>query len=61
MEWTMYIEQDNFSDKADKRLSIKYNIIFINPSSIQQCYNKENLNHVDKIRIYQLNPDWPAN
>ena len=30
-------------------------LIFINPTVIQQCYNKENLNHVDKIQIYQLN------
>ena len=50
-----------FLDKIDKKWLVNYKIIFINPNSIQQCYNKENSNHVDKIWIYQLNPDWLAN
>ena len=57
----MYIEQDNFETNLIRIDQLITTLIFINSSSIQQCYNKENSNHVDKIQIYELNPDWLAN
>ena len=55
MEWIIHIEQDKFHSKQISIYEYNYNINFINPNSIQQCYIKENSNHVDMIRIYQIN------
>ena len=57
---TMYTEQDKIETNLRKIDQLITTLIFIIiPTIIQQCYNKENSNHVDKIRIYQLNlNDW---
>ena len=57
----MYTEKDKFQRKLIRIDQLITTLIFITSNSIQQCYNKENSNHVDKIWIYQLNPDWLAN
>ena len=57
----MYTEQDKFETNMIRIDQLITKLIFIIPSSIQQCYNKENSNHVDSIRIYQLNPGWMDN
>ena len=55
----MYTEQDKFEIDMLRIDLLITTLIFIIPNSMQQCYNKENLNHVNKIWIYQLNPtDW---
>ena len=51
----MYIEQEKFETNLIRIDELIITLIFIIPSIIQQRYNKDNLNHVDKIRIYQLN------
>ena len=48
---TMYIEQDKFETNMIKIGKLITTVIFIIPNSIQQCYNKDILNHVDKIQI----------
>ena len=56
---TMYIEQDKFETNLIRIDHLITKLIFIIPAVIQWCYNKNNSNHVDKIRIYQLNLiDW---
>ena len=54
-EWIIPTEQNKSHKKQTSISQYNYSINFINPNSIQQCYIKENLNHVDKIQIYQLN------
>ena len=52
---TMYTEQDKFETNMIRNDHLITTLIFIIPTVIQWCYNKKNLNNVDKIRIYQLN------
>ena len=51
----MYTEKDKFETNMIRFDPLITTLIFIIPKSIQQCYNKDNSNHVDKIQIYQLN------
>ena len=56
---TVYTEQDKFETNLIRIDHLITTIIFIKQTIIQWCYNKDSLNHVDKIRIYQLNlTDW---
>ena len=57
----MYNEQDKFETNMIRIDQLITTLIFINSISIQQCYNKENSNHVDNIRIYQVIPNWMDN
>ena len=52
---TMYTKQDKFETNMVRIDHLITTLIFINPIVIHQCYNKENLNNVDKIRMYQIN------
>ena len=61
MEWVIHIEQEKFHSKQISIYEYSYNINFINPRCIHECYIKENLNNVDRILIYQLITDWMAN
>ena len=50
----MYTELEKFETNLIRIDHLITTLIFINSNSIQQCYNNENSNHVDKIQIYQL-------
>ena len=52
---TMYTEQGKFETNMIRIDQLITTVIFIHPTIIQCFYNKENSNHVDKIRIYQRN------
>ena len=52
---TMYTEQHKFETNIIRIVQLITTLISINPVVTQWCYNKENLNHVDRIQIYQLN------
>ena len=47
----MYTKQDKFDTNMIRIDNLITTLIFIILSSIQQYYNKENSNHMDKIQI----------
>ena len=54
MSRTMYTEQDKFETNMIIIDQLITTLIFIISLVIKMCYNKENLNHVDRIQIYQI-------